>query len=253
MGFKRLFLYIGFTFLFSSVLKAQIINVESARKVTDTSGWAGDLSISGAYLNINTPIWNFSTKSDLQYKNKKHLAMFLTDWSLVQSKENDFNNALYLHLRYNYKINALIRVEAFTQYQFNKIKRIDSRYLLGGGPRFKLLEKDFLKIYFGSLIMSEWENQNNNIDEIVHLIRSSSYLSFTVLKDDMIEFYSTTYYQPSFSHWKNFRIFNEEILEIKITEILTFINRFGYSFESYPILDAPKSTFQFSFGLKLEF
>lgn len=249
---KKLFLSTVFLLALYS-LDAQIINVESARKSTDTAGWEGSLSLSGAYLNIGTPIWNFTASSDLQYKKQRHLAMFLTDWSLVQSKNNDFNNALYLHLRYNFKVNSVLRLEAFTQYQFNKIKRIDSRYLVGGGPRLKLLENNFSRIYFGSLIMAEREKQNNGIDAVVRLVRSSNYLSFTLFRDDLLKFYSTTYYQPSFSLWKNYRILSEEIFEFKITEILTFTNKMRYSYESFPVLDAPKSTFQFSFGLKLEF
>src|SRR5690606_19445540 len=48
--------------LFFSILcgmvPAQIINIESSRKATDTAGWAGSFNVSGSYLDNGMPLWN---------------------------------------------------------------------------------------------------------------------------------------------------------------------------------------------------
>ncbi|GAA5222431.1 DUF481 domain-containing protein [Membranihabitans marinus] len=234
-------------------LQGQIINVENARKTTDTTGLAGGASVMGSYFNNTNAVWNIKTATDIQWKTDKKIYYFLTDWTMLKTDQTDLQNLLYLHLRYNYKFNQRWRLESFLQYQYNKIQLINNRILSGIGPRIKLLENETSKIYFGSLLMAEWEDQDDEIDDWVYHTRLSNYLSFTIGQSDVFSFRSTTYYQPSLHLWKNFRIHNEEKFEFYMTEILSLISTLRYSYDRFPVLDAPKFTFQMVFGLKFSF
>jgi|GEM_PF-5887661 hypothetical protein len=78
-------------------------------------------------------------------------------------------------------------------FQNNVITQIDSRFLLGTGPRFKLSQKKLFHLYVGCLFMYEREIERT-IPKITHSdIRNSSYISFTWLPKDFMEVISTTY------------------------------------------------------------
>lgn len=244
------FLTLGST---SQLLYAQIVNIENARKATDSTGLAGGASLMGSYFDNTNAVWNIRTSTDIQWKKEDQIYYFLTDWTLLKADQTNLQNLLYLHLRYNYKINKRWRFESFIQYQNNKIQLINHRILSGIGPRIKILESDDTKIYFGSLIMTEWEDQEDDIEKWVYHTRSSNYLSFTVAKSDVFSFRSTTYYQPSFHYWNNFRIHNEEKFEFFLTNVLSLVSTLRYSYDRFPVLDTPKYTFQMVFGLKFSF
>ena len=74
--------------------------------------------------------------------------------NFLKTKDEDLNNAGFLHFRYNYKLKKnWVRWEAFTQVQFNKANGLRLRFLIGTGPRFKLIQKEKFKTYIGALYM----------------------------------------------------------------------------------------------------
>lgn len=232
---------------------SQIVNIESARMQSDTTGWMGG---AGAGLtlaqNVNR-IFVLNADVHLQYKNKKHLWLILGSSNFLKAAEENFVNNSFIHFRYNLKLNNWLRWEAFTQWQNNQLTQIDSRFLIGTGPRFKIFSNSLIRLYAASLVMFEREKEKTD-PVIKHQdIRSSSYVSFTITPAPTMELISTTFYQPLFNDPGDYRILNQASLKVKATKHFAISLRWNYLYDRKPAGSAPKTTYMFGSGLEYNF
>ncbi len=248
----RKFFFILFLF-FPLITFAQIINVESLRKVTDTSGWTGNTSLDFSLTKNTRTLIRLSNKIHVQYKMKKHLALFVNDLGFERSGGESFVNQGSQHLRYNYKLVESIVWEAFVQSQYNSIAKIKFRGLTGTGPRFKLLGLEKYRAYFGTLVMYEHEELNEETLIINRDWRASSYLSLSFFPTDNISFISTTYYQPILNDFQDYRIASENSFVLGIFEKLSLKTSYTLTFDATPATDVPDTFYQLTTGLLYAF
>lgn len=236
-------------FLISNQITAQIINTESLRKVTDTSGWSGSINLNlDLKKNVST-IFRINNRIHIQYKNKKNLVLFMNDINYERFDGSSIISNATQHLRYNYKTSKKIALEAFSQSQFNSISKIDYRWLIGIGIRFKLSSSEKYKFYLGTLVMYEYEKSTDEIPVINKDLRFSNYFSFSLYPSDNVSIVSTTYYQPKMNSFKDFRISSESFIAISIYKNLGFKSSFNYYFDKFPVEGIPKSQYSFTNGL----
>jgi len=119
-------------------LSAQIVNIETQRLQSDTTGWLGTLGSNFLFEKNAVEILNINLNAHVEYKTKKSLYLFLANYNLLKGSGQTLSDNLFYHLRYNYKITKWLRWEVFTQLQQNSVTGIDLRLLAGTGPRFKL-------------------------------------------------------------------------------------------------------------------
>ncbi len=238
--------------LFSALAQAQVLNIEQERLVTDTTGWAGTADLKFAYFKNKTEFWSAGADLHLQYKTKKSLYLWLTDYSLARSSGESFANSGVQHLRYNYKILDWFTAEAFTQAQFNEVLNVKFRWLLGGGPRFKIVKTKPFRLYGATLYMYEYEELADT--SVIHRDhRLSSYLSMTLKIKDNLSLINTTYYQPKFADFSDFRISSQTDLTIKISKHFSFTTSYIYFFDAVPAENVPPETHRVENGLSFEF
>lgn len=242
-----------FVFLFSFQVSSQILNAESLRKVTDTSGFTGSASLDFSLKKDANEYFGFKTNIHLQYKMNKHLVLLKNDIEFQKIEGNKFANSGISHLRYNYKIFPKIRWEVFVQGQYNKVSKINFRGLIGTGPRFKLSDSEAYNFYLGTLVMYEQEELDDDITSIQRDMRGSGYLSLTLYPTDNITIISTTYYQPKLSAFKDYRISSQSSLLIKMFENFAFKTSYNYIFDQYPAVGIPKTQYNFSSGVVYTF
>lgn len=235
------------------VSRAQIVNIESRRIQSDTTGWTGSVGGSMSLIKNVNKVFSAGAFAHLQYKNRKNLYLLLGDYSFLKGSNKKFTDNTFFHLRYNHKLNGLIRWELFTQFQTNKITKIDSRFLAGMGPRFKLSGTGVLHVYLGLLAMYEYEREIADPPVSHHNARSSSYLSFTLKPTATLEIISTTFYQPRFDKWTDFRVLNQESVSLAITQQLAATINWNYLYDRYPVAGVPRSNYSFTTGLKYAF
>ncbi|HMD00066.1 MAG TPA: hypothetical protein VKH37_07925, partial [Ferruginibacter sp.] len=102
-------------------VNAQIVNIETARMQSDTTGWMGSAG-AGFSLTKNTQqIFSVGVDAHLQYKSKKSLYLLLGSYDFLKAADTRFVDNTFLHLRYNYKLDSLVRLEVFTQIQKNVV------------------------------------------------------------------------------------------------------------------------------------
>lgn len=238
--------------LISFTIESQILNVESLRKVTDTSGWSGSASANFALRRNANDFFTIYSNLHVQYKMNKNLFLFKNQIFFQKIEDENFTNSGISHIRYNYSFYKRIAWEVFVQGQYNKVSKIDFRGLIGTGPRFKLTTSDNYKFYLGTLIMFEQEELSDESD-IQRNIRGSSYLSFRLYPTESISVISTTYYQPRLNEISDFRVSNQSSLAIDVFKDLAFTINYNFTYDKTPAEGIPNSQYAFTTGLAYSF
>jgi hypothetical protein len=246
---KSLIVFFGCCAFF---VKAQVINIENKRFFNDTNGWVGNIDFNFNVTNNTQQVLQFSNAIRVQYQKNKSRFIFLNDLNFIKAGNTDFANAGYQHFRYNYKVSKWITMEAFTQTQYNPVLKLDFRYLLGAGPRLKLLKKENARIYVAALYMYEYDDIMNDAIKLSEH-RISSYLtgSFTILKN--VDFTTTTFYQPNVENTSDYRIANDSGLEIHINRHLNFKSTFNMLYDTKQPIGIPDLVYSFKNGLSIKF
>lgn len=233
--------------------KGQIVNVEKERIASrDSVGWFGDAGVNFTTTKQTKSYLQFGINTGIQRKGVNSIILLLTDFGVVNAGGEDFVNNGFAHLRFNTRLSNVIRLEAFTQIQYNSLTKVDLRYIAGTGPRFKLTPYERAKFYWGVAYMFEYEEL---LDPSVTLRdhRISSYLSFTLAPEDNVKFISTTYAQPLIKDFTDFRILNENVLSLAITGNLSFEVLFQVSYDAMPPEGVPNVVYKSVNGLTYEF
>lgn len=231
---------------------SQILNVESLRRVTDTTGWSGSVAFDFTLARSVNDFFIIANDIHVQYKLTKHLFLFKNQLRFVKIEGENFSNNGITHLRYNYKWKPKIALEAFVQGQYNKVSKINLRLLAGLGPRFKLSKAENYKLYIGTLVMYEHEELSDG-SSASQDFRSSTYLSFSMYPNTVFSFISTTYYQPMFSDVSDYRIASESSVGVKAFENFTIKMTYLFTYDSDPAEDIQNSQYRFATGVLYTF
>ena len=249
----RLITLLFFLFL-AGYAKAQVINVESLRKKTDSAKWTGSVSLDASLIKNKNELFKIATKADIQYNNKKELWLFVNDLKFEKAAGASFVNKGTQHLRYNHSVGKTVKMEVFAQAQYDAISEIDFRGLIGTGPRFKLTSNDDYRFYLGTLIMYEYEKASDiAVERIQKDVRASTYLSFSLYPTENLSIISTSYYQPRLDKLNDFRLSSTTSVLFKIWENLSFKTTFSYNYDAEPVITIPKSQYELTNGLLYTF
>ncbi|MAK36632.1 MAG: hypothetical protein CMC15_10705, partial [Flavobacteriaceae bacterium] len=164
-----------------------------------------------------------------------------------------FENSLISHLRYNYRFHPRIAWEAFAQGQYNKINLIDFRGLIGTGPRFKLTTSENYKVYLGTLAMLEYEEVTDGVTPLQRNLRGSTYVSFSFYPTDRISIISTTYYQPLFKQFSDYRISSQSSLAVDLFQDFAVKLSHTFIYDAFPAVGIPNSQYEFTTGFAYTF
>ncbi len=249
---KKLLLQLIVVFIFAASAKSQILNIEGLRLVTDTTGWSGQMGVAVSASKFTKSLFSFNTNGHVQLKQDKNLYLLVGNSEIVNVNGSSFNKSGFAHFRYNRKISDLIRLEGFTQIQFNALIKIESRWLNGAGIRFKLSQYEKAKFYFGLTYMHESEKLTDR-DVTDQANRMSSYFTFTLAPEAIVTFSNTTYVQPLIGNIHDFRISNDTNLSFKINKHLSLNALLHYLYDSKPPIDVPTSNYQIYNGLTFKF
>lgn len=232
---------------------SQVINAESLRKVTDTSGFSGSAGVELSLKRDVNDKFAVKTNVNLQYKMNGHLILLKNEIEFQKIESSNFENKGVQHIRYNYKILPRLAWETFGQAQYNKVSKINFRGLVGTGPRFKLTQLENYKLYLGTLIMYEHQELSDNITPIERIYRGSAYFSFSLYPTETISISSTTYYQPQLKDFSDFRIASETSLMMTLYKNFGFKTTYTFIFDASPAIGIPTSQYELTSGIVYSF
>ncbi len=241
--------------LLPSGLYAQVVNIEDQRikGTSDSVHWYGQFELSGNLAKVKEQVLQINATAQIEYKKNRSLALFLLDGDFLRAGKKDFNNAGFVHLRYNHDLTQKLTWEAYTQAQFNKLLLIRQRTLAGSGLRARVWKDKPGKnrIYLGLAYLYEI-NQFLEGNESRNWHRLSSYFSATLRPWDGALLVTTTYFQPQVSHFENYRLSSEWKLVLPLHKKLTYTTAFIWGKDRSLPSDAPKTTYSWTNGLALE-
>lgn len=243
----------AFSFFVSSPSFSQIVNIETQRLHSDTTGWFGKITTGFVLQQNASRILNINANANVEYKNPKDLYIILVNYNLLRANGQSFNNNVFAHLRYRRKINRRLSWEAFTQVQNNNVTGIDLRFLAGTGPRIKIISSPKITFYGATAAMYEYEKELTKPPIIHNDVRNSSYLSLSWKLSEDAELSGTLFYQPLFRDLKDYRLLNELSISYKIFRHLSLTAGWYYLFDSRPAAATPKLNYSISNGFEFEF
>ena len=233
---------------------SQLVNIESKRMQTDSTRYVFRADLSSSYTNNNGDylyLINSNLTAQVKSKDLNNILFLIGDYGLITSENIEFQNAWFLHLRYNQELTELFRFEAFIQSQENKILDINRRNLIGAGIRLKLLSKEHLRLYWGNAYMYEYE-RTNDLDVEVYNHRYSTYLSLSMSnKSNTLNLTNTCYYQPLLRDFGDTRILDQLKMNFQLTKKLSFFTLFEYFNDSITLKDRSQYSINTSFGIGL--
>lgn len=247
---RKILSFIALCFCF--ILNAQVINVESKRFLNDTNGWVGKVDFNFQLTQNTQQIVSLGNNVHIQYQHNRHRFLILNDLNFVKAGNTDFVNAGFQHFRYNYKIVDRVTWEMFTQVQYNKILKLDLRFLSGTGPRFKLVKNKNVRLYFASLYMYEYEEITDESKASLNH-RLSSYITFSISLGKNADLTSTTFYQPNFANFGDYRIANDSAFELIINKRLSFKTGFNLLYDTKQPAGIPELVYSLRNGLSFKF
>lgn len=240
-------------FLVTTTASAQILNAESLRKVSDTSGFSGSVSLNFALKRSTSEYLIIFNSIHVQYKMDRHLLIFKNDIEFQKIEGAKLENSWISHLRYNYRLHPRIAWEVFAQGQYNKLALINFRGLLGTGPRFKLSNFDNYKFYLGTLVMYEYEEIIDEVTPLQRDLRGSAYLSFSMYPTKNVTLTSTTYFQPVLSEFSDFRISSQSSLVIAVFKNFNVSTNYTFTYDAFPAVSIPNSQYTLTTGITYSF
>ena len=244
---------LGLFLMFGSRICGQIVNIEEMRitGTKDSLRWYGALKGAFAIAKVQEQTLRLHGESRVQYKHRRHVWLLLLNADFLRAGGRAFSNAAFAHLRYNYKLRTPLSWEVFTQQQTNRLLLIKSRTLIGTGlrRRFFVSRRQNSRLYLGTAWLYEHNYFVENYGQQTWQ-RWSNYVSITLRQQKtgaMLQ--GTTYWQPAFSDFRNYRFATEWSLELPIGKHLRFSTDFAYSLDRGLPNAAPLGTYNWQNGL----
>lgn len=221
-------------------VSAQVINIESKRMEAAKEGWAGQGEFAYAFIKNQSTLSQMSTRLNFIYNKKQNTYIILTDLSFIQSSAGDFENAGFQHIRYNYAKTDKLTYEAYTQIQFSKQMHLYPRYVIGAGPRYKIIKTDSVRVYAGASLLFEHEQLQEPYAVMLNE-RLTGYFSCIINKIPNVTVDLLLMFQPRLFDFNDARFQGELRLDFPVSNQLKF--RFATSIynDSKPPVGVPNN------------
>lgn len=228
-----------------------IVHIENKRFIESKEGYSGRVELSANFVqNVNDIFQSVNNFQSNYYKNKNNF-LVSSNFNLTIFNKARVVNEGFVHLRYGRKVNKLITMETFTQAQYNEIIKIQSRYLVGLGPRFTVVNKDSVRLFLGALLMPELETETTG--NVNRHLRVSHYASFGFPLADRITVDFIGYFQPDIFDVKDFRLSGQAIVEMKLTKKISFLFAHSLFHDTRPPEGIRNLFYNFRNGITYEF
>lgn len=226
MGVSRFILLLLFVGLsgWINVSEAQIVNIDKRRTRNPDKGLQGEFNLGFNFIHTTSDQKQLNSRVKLQYNDDLNTYLFSSDISFNQvGDERNLNNG-GLMLKYNYWVpEKIIVAEGFLQYQYNRVKSLKHRYILGGGPRFNIADGEKFSLFLvGYTIYLNELYEYSDYERRKSLVKFSSMGSFDWQMGEAANLSHSTYYEPDYSDPADFRIWSETRFNVRISQKFNF-------------------------------
>jgi putative salt-induced outer membrane protein YdiY len=220
--------------------EAQIVNVQSQIGEVP-EGFSGQIDAAADYRTGNVDLLLLTGALTVRYKHDDHLVFMVLkgEYGELGDPGTNFLKHSFEHVRYRFKLNARLTLEAFAQHEFDQFRRMQLRALVGAGPRITVLDQPNLAVTIGVAYLLEHEELDERMGatdagDTFTDHRISSYAVISAKVNDKVTFSETVYAQPKITDPGDVRLLSEMALLVKLTDKFTFKTAFVLAHDSNP-------------------
>ena len=218
------------------------VNTEKYRPAEDGDGVGGGLTVGVGFQKGNVDLIDVGVEGGASWnRGDDHLFAVtsgriaakrtLSDYAEspdidLMDEDARYSNKMLAHLRYNRDLKERLTWEVFGQVQKDSFILLSQRLLGGTGPRFALADGTDGPSFLGVAYMAEYERLDE--ESIAHAEpvcgtahRLSAYLNASVHLTDALALSGTTYFQPRFDQFADFRLLGEGSLDVSVAKSVT--------------------------------
>lgn len=218
--------------------QAGIYNMQSTLSAEPEEGLTGSFGASADWRTGNIDFLQLTATPLARYHSGRHLLVGLASANRRTTRGSVIISRFFEHLRYRYDLSDNALGEVFAQHEFDAVKRVQLRALVGSGPNFSILDSRAVNLNLGISYMFEYEKLQNdgNTDAgaIIVQHRNSTYLVASYQMDERVKLVESAYLQPRLTNFEDFRIQSESELMFQLTESLSFSSSFTLAYDSKP-------------------
>lgn len=209
--------------LLGSTLWAQIVSLDEPRTKNPQQGVQGDVQFTLNYTDNDKQVLQSGTKVNVQLNDSLNTYMFYSDVRLSRTDgTNDINYGNFGAI-YNHKAeDRLISAEGLMQYQYDGAKKLKYRYIVGGGPRWKVVNRDGLQLSLVAYTIYFNEKYDATVDSKKSMAKFSTMLTFYTKLSETTSIKHNTYYEPDYANPSDYRV------ESQTTFQAMFNKKFSY-------------------------
>ncbi len=229
---------VAFILLCGDAAHAGIYNLQSILATEAEEGLSGAISAAADYRSGNVDYLFISATPLVRYRSGKHLVVGITRAEHKTSKGDTIASRSFEHVRYRYTFSQRLLGEVFAQHEFDAIKRLQLRALVGMGPKIDIVEGTSYGVSVGLAYMLEYERLQDDgaadagQSDLQH--RNSSYLVARYELDDRVQLIETMYVQPRLTGASDTRLLSDSELTVQVTKRVSFTSSFSIAYDSRP-------------------
>ncbi|MEQ8470252.1 MAG: hypothetical protein RIC35_03665 [Marinoscillum sp.] len=253
--------------LFATGVDAQILKVDKGSVTSDSSNYlTGSINLDfnlnnkSATAEQSITYTGLEADADLVYVGEKHAYILINQLNYFKTTTGPLFSTGFAHFRVNFLRKQTLSYELFTQIQYDEGRKMPLRILNGGNLRFTFLQNRKAKLFLGVGMMYEKERWKMLEDESIiiekDLIKSTNYINYKQKVNDNVDLNLITYYQGGYDQqdevFRN-RISGQAVLNIKLTDLLSFNTSFTAQYEDKPIIPINNFVYSLTNGFKFSF
>lgn len=238
----------------SSSLIAQIVSLDEPSTKNPKQGIQGDVQFTLNFTDNDKQVLQSGTKVNLQLNDSLNTYLFYSDVRLSRTDgTNDINYGSFGAI-YNYKAeDRLISAEGLMQYQYDGAKKLKHRFIMGGGPRWKMVNKEGLKISLVAYTIYFNEKYESTVNSQTSKAKFSTMLSFYTKLSDNTSIKHNTYYEPDYSNPSDYRIESQTTFQAKFNKKFSYKLHFRLNYVSMVPTDVDKFDYALQNSLSFSF
>jgi putative salt-induced outer membrane protein YdiY len=218
----------------------------------EEQGWSGALAGSYGASGGNSPQSTFEGSGRVQLRSRANVWRLIASGNRTTVQGVETKSSTLGHLRHNYLLNDRWATLAFLQQYRNPFQRLDSRFLLGVGGRWRAVKGEKTLIYLGAAYMFEQERiQGEEGHDKAQRLSAFASLEADLKEEVVVDF--LLFYQPQWSDFSDWRFYGEAALEVELTGSLSLFVSYKLEHNSTPPEGVEQTDWSTKTGLAFKF
>ncbi|PIE42665.1 MAG: hypothetical protein CSA49_00025 [Gammaproteobacteria bacterium] len=246
-----------------SALNANAIkNIESQRLTPIEEGMSGHVELKIDGKSGNSDEQDYGLSGRINHQQGKDLIFIIASKAYEKSNGRKDTDKSFIHGRWVHNLQEPMASEVFAQYQDNEFTRLLSRYLIGGGIRYTMIQDTDINLILGAgaFYMKEKEDLGS-YQTSENYSRLSSYASYKHQLNKNVSIISTAYVQPRIGRMDDYNILlngslltrlNEQ-LKLKLAVNVTYDSEPPRNLATTPVIDVKSTDTEYSVSFVYQF